>query len=432
MGKITNNYFKRTNSAFYSHEHADHEERAKAEKKFGELRETVKTSRAPIRDDHADAMYELQSRKAASLLAFPHCRRTLQRIQQDKFPQCNSLADLEKLLEDDDGDVYKTFGQIRDSRFYQGSIDGQLVFANLDLIAELPEKFDAYVDATFDLTPFHAGQLLIILGEIHHRPRPLAYIIMTGKSEEKYKQIFDFLNEAIFCYDGTMREPKTATCDFEQAIRSAVTKVWKNALIYGCNFHLCQAERRKARSIESISKELKPGSIYSEILLLFMRLSLLPLNRIDKGFQAIIHYIRTKKLTKAFQPFVDYFRSTWFVRFKKETWCMSDRNRRTNNNLEGYNNKVTQKIGINPTPMKFLTSLRDLAIDASAVFDSDKSLNAPPPADRSAISIPLAFALQELNSGKINELEFLQKMAKVRGKKKEKAKNAAASTSSKT
>jgi hypothetical protein len=57
------------------------------------------------------------------------------------------------LLEGND-DVYTSFGILRESPFYQCTIDDQLVFANLELVSALEENFNIYIDGTFNYTPF--------------------------------------------------------------------------------------------------------------------------------------------------------------------------------------------------------------------------------------------------------------------------------------
>lgn len=408
-GKIVNNIFTRTNNALHNHDY-DHETVANYEDAYAKLRQAIKIDRRPIRVLHNEALRGL-SLEASGMLSWNHCRRTLERVRHDMMPPCRSMVDLEKILEDDNTIGYSMYGRIRQSRFYQGSVDGQLVFANLELLGELPANFDIYIDATFGVTPFHARQLLVILCDLRGRPRPIIYAIMNGQATENYSVIFEFIRDGIISFDGLLRTPNCATTDFEQAIRLALDKVWPNIRKVGCYFHFAQAIRRNARSIKSLSASLIGDTIQHKVLIMFIRLGLLPLERVDAGFNAVLHFISSNKLEDDFQDFADYFRRTWFGRYPKEDWCVSDREKRTNNHLEGYNHRIKQTIPSNPSAWKFLDSLIDLGYDASSNYSADVLNNATPPVDRSLLSLPLGVALKELQDGTIDEIRFLEKLS---------------------
>lgn len=409
--KIINNQLKRTNQIDHNHEN-DHQSRADYEFAYEKLRSAVKSDRRTVKQLHKEALRGL-TREAAALLEWKRCRRTLQRIRMAQMPSCSKLEDLESLLEDDKSKVYKSYGLFRGERFYQGSVEGQLVFANMEMIGELSEVVDILTDATFKVLPFLARQLLVILAELQGRPRPILYAVMTGQTTHHYQVIFEFLRDGILSHDGTFRTVRYATTDFEQSLRLALINVWPDCQRVGCNFHFCQSIRRKARSMETLSTKLTDSSTHHKILIYFMRLSLLPKAKIDNGHAAIINFIQETDLFEDFEEFIEYFHSTWMVRYSKDSWCVSDRDRRTNNHVEGYNNKIKHMIPINPSPWIFLDAILDLAYDASSSFDSDRLRNAPPPPDRSILSVPLDAALQELNEGGINEFTFLERMSSV-------------------
>lgn len=417
-GKISNKVFQITNDENHNHEH--HEYKANYEKNYEKLKELVKIDRRCVRDLHKEVLRGL-GEEVAGLLAWKHCRNTLQRIRRSQMPSCSNLQELESLLEDQNGIVYANYGCLREKPFYQGAINGQLVFANLHLISELSNNFDLFLDATFNVVPFNAKQLLVIMGNIYGSPRPLVYVVMTGQTEKHhYTPVLEFMRDGILSFDGKLRFPKRAMSDFEHAIRLALKKVWPDIELKACNFHFDQALRRHARSDEKLSTKIKPGTIHKKVLLFFMRLSLLPLERVDNGYKAIINFIRVNHLSKDFEKFVPYFYNTYMLMYKKETWCVSDVSRRTNNNVEGYNNKIKSTISLNPSKWEFMDEILDLAFDASASYTSDVRTKAQP-VDRSLLSKPLKEALQELGDGKIDELGFLEKLAKVSGKNKQNA-----------
>jgi hypothetical protein len=405
--KIENGTFVRTNNVPHIHS-TNHEIQAEYERAFQNLREAVRTQETPIRKLHRNALKQNLSEEVLAKLSWEKCRKTLQRIRSAKMPPCGSLLALENLLEDESSFVYSKYGTVKGSRFYQASVNGNLIFAIRDLIKELPENFDMFVDGTFGITPFSTRnqQLLVIFGEIQKKPRPLAYIIMNGKSAKDYASVFEFLRDAVFSFDGTIRKPKRATCDFESGMRSGMKAVWKDIELIGCYFHFTQALGRNAGP--KISRGTKA---HKKILWLFKRLALLPIEKVDEGYQEIVRYIRQEKLFADFKDYLAYFRQTWFVRFPKKQWNVSSVVRRTNNNIEGYNHKLKIEINSNPSPWEFLDSLNDIAIEAITSLYADKMTNKSP-VDRSRLTKPLKKALDRLQTGSITVFGFLEELTK--------------------
>lgn len=149
---------------------------------------------------------------------------------------------------------------------------------------------------------------------------------------------------------------------------------------------------------------------------MFFRISLLPIERLKVGFEALLDHIQERGDDEDFNPddfdgLIDYYYNTWLVRFDPATWCVSQRDRRTNNNVEGHNRKIKTHIDINPSPWEFLQGIRDLMIDASIKLARDLRVNAGPPPDLSLLSEPLTVALRRLNDDEIDELGFLDALS---------------------
>ncbi|KAG5682152.1 hypothetical protein PVAND_011524 [Polypedilum vanderplanki] len=408
--KIHDNTFSRTNQVAHIHDH--HEMLASFKEAYHELKLKAKEDRRPLRVIHRETLRE-QTLEIAGMLAWKNVRKTLQRIRAAEMPICRNLQEFVELLELEDGPIYERFGHLRGQSFYCGSIEGLPVFANKELIRALPEDFDMYVDGTFSVTPFKTRQLLVVLAELQGRPRPICYAIMTAQSQKQYAAVFTLMNMAVFSFDGVKRKPVSVTCDFEKAMRRGLVEVWPGINCYGCNFHFCQALRRKATSMTELACKVTGFSQHHQTLRMFMRLSLLPRDRVPTGLIGLLEHInQSPAISQDFCSFVEYFQRTWVRRFPIEEWCVSERIRRTNNHLEGYNNYIKQAIDHHPTPFVFLDSLLSLAHEASANYQSDLQRCAPPLIDRSRITEPLKAALKDLTENKINELEFLKKLGR--------------------
>jgi hypothetical protein len=414
-GKIVaNGQFERTNALIeHSHDH-NHSNRAAVETAYARMRQLVRERL----DRKVYSLYtEVQDvlpPEVGSYLNWANVRLTLQRIRNRMFPACANLAELQTLLEDTNGQVYQQLGMLHGGPLYVGSVNDQMMFANVRLIDHLPDLVDIFIDGTFKVTPFKSRQLLVILAELQGRPRPIFYAIMEAQDIEAYEIILRFFQDTLLTAQRTV-----ISCmkDFEQAITAAVSNVWPNAASKGCNFHFNQALERKAKSTRGLGGKLAAGTKYRKILLMFMRISLLPIHRINAGFEAILGQIlyydtQDEEFDGAdWDEFVTYFRHTWFVRFPPELWCVSDEFRRTNNNVEGHNRKIKIIIPKNPSAWKFLVGIRALMIDATNKFESDRRNEAPPPRDLSRLTVPLANALRQLANGDIDEQRFLRIMA---------------------
>jgi hypothetical protein len=102
---------------------------------------------------------------------------------------------------------------------------------------------------------------------------------MTNRKKKLYKAVFMNLR------DRNNINPAQVMMDFEFSARTAAKEVWNKTRLRGCNFHYCQSIRRKAKSIPSLAVLLMKKPSANVCLRMFMRLSLLPVNRVQKGLQ---------------------------------------------------------------------------------------------------------------------------------------------------
>jgi len=267
----------------------------------------------------------------AGRLSWKKVRHTLQRLRRKQMPPCPNLNTLIELLESNDF-VRDNYGKMRGNVFYQGTINKNcLVFANLEVINILPENIQIYVDATYKVCPFSAYQLIVVLAEIQGTPRPVIFGTMQGKKQKMYEHFFHFVKYGVLRSGNKNRKPISAMTDFEPALRNALKKVFPNININGCSFHRLQALRRNAMKTQGLSTKIFKNSQHHFVLKMFMRISLLPLTRIDGGLKQIKRYIASMPdIKRDFRQFIKYYEYTWFTLYKKQDWCVSDTLRRTN------------------------------------------------------------------------------------------------------
>jgi hypothetical protein len=408
--KLVGTTFTRTNPRV-QHHHVDHSRVFEYDLAFSRLRRLVAADRRCIRELHSMALRPL-SAAAAARMAWSTVNKTLRRIRHAQQPLCGSLAELTILLEARDSSVFHEYGRLRDIDFYRGTIGGCLVFANMEIVSHLDANFEICCDATFGILPFETRQLFVIMGDVRGRPRPIVFAIMPSQTEDDYIAVLTLVRDGILSFDGHRRVPVAAISDFEMALRNALIFIWPQIHLTGCNFHLCQALRRKALTCDGLGSKLRGRSEHHTVLKMFMRLSLLPLPRVEAGLEALIAAVnQNPRISGDFAPFIAYFQRTWLVRYPIEGWVVGDRARRTNNSLEGFNHQIKLTIPSRPSVYVFLDGLMDLAHNASADVHKDIMLASPPPVDRSLISVPLSQALHQLQSGEIDVLHFLHLLA---------------------
>lgn len=407
--KISQEKFSRTNSAMHNHE--NHGALAEYEIAYAKLKKQAVQSSRSLRELHMETLKSL-SLAASGMLSWDNVRNWLNKLRRQSMPACSSIEKFVDLLESDEK-VIGEYAKLRDSDFYAGSVASNscVVFVNRDLIEHLPEHFDMFVDGTFNVAPFHAAQLLIVLAELEGKPRPIVYVIMTNRKQLTYVELFEYLRDAIFLRDdGQVLVPLTFMSDFEKASRSAAKAVWPDIELVGCNFHFCQALRRKAASLTELSRYLNGHSAIYTSLKMFMRLSLLPLNRVEEGLASLDAWLLQENLKDDFQNFRRYFDRVWMKHYPPSSWCVSARLRRTNCNIEGYNNFVKQRMRRNPTAWTFLEALRELSLDASSKLTNDRKKKKTA-IDRSRLTEPLQTNLEKLENDEIGIIEFLQVMS---------------------
>ena len=138
-----------------------------------------------------------------------------------------------------------------------------------------------FVDATFRIVPHPFYQCLIVMVfdaslKIYI---PVAWILMTGKTEECYWQAFNWLSSTAESID-----PSYIGVDFERAFFSQAQLHFQNARPVGCLFHFKQAARKKMIHIgilkEEVSFAMRSG--------VFDLITVIPLELMGKGI-AFIH-----------------------------------------------------------------------------------------------------------------------------------------------
>ena len=208
------------------------------------------------------------------------------------------------------------------------------------------------IDGTFKIVASPFYQLVSLHAFVRHghqrKSMPLGYILMTGKSQADYTQIFQKVKEVVEG-DGPSWNLVNVMLDFEMALRNSLKAVWPNIRLSGCWFHYCQAIWRRVQKLPNLE-----GMYHTAFGLKYIkRIMLLPLFHANDGmigrvFNEILRLFNGDKdklnpeVRDSFEKFFSYVSSQWVNNPKIPTSELSvfDTDVRTNNTSENCNGKM--------------------------------------------------------------------------------------------
>lgn len=127
-----------------------------------------------------------------------------------------------------------------------------------------------------------------------------AYVLMTGRRQFMYKDIFWFLRDRLHIV------PNVMMTDFEVAARKATRNIWPGATLKGCYVHFCRTLTRKANSNSNLARAIRSQSEPKNIFKMYQRLAYLPSRCLREGLQSIKENIRINGLENLFRNFHRY------------------------------------------------------------------------------------------------------------------------------
>ncbi|XP_045173609.2 uncharacterized protein LOC123535128 [Mercenaria mercenaria] len=166
---------------------------------------------------------------------------------------------------------------------------------------------------------------------------PLLFVLMLSRRKDDYIAVLQKTKELL-------RDPSVEVfvVDFEAAVWGAIRDVFPNVQIKGCVFHWSQSVFRHVESIGLGPAYMERGSIWNYVRQLLV-LPFLPVNHIKPEFDQLA----ARANTDALRQLVDYIRSTWIEStvFTVENWSIFMHRVRTNNNVEGWHNRLNGDCG---------------------------------------------------------------------------------------
>jgi hypothetical protein len=240
--------------------------------------------------------------------------------------------------------------------------DRILLFATQANIQRLSRASFWLMDGTFKTVPTVFRQLYSIhapVGGENSRILPLVYSLVTSKSEEIYKSLFEELVDFAAENDLTL-QPSIILTDFELASINASHHVFPNVENKGCFFHLGQSGWRKIQSC-GLATRYGNDEQFSLMLRHLFALAFLPPQEIPEAFDTL-KLEMPPEADEVVQWFEDnyvhgrirrHLRGTTVIRsaplFPPQLWSVYNLNEmgipRTQNNVEAWHRRWEILVG---------------------------------------------------------------------------------------
>ncbi|CAF3898772.1 unnamed protein product [Rotaria magnacalcarata] len=213
-------------------------------------------------------------------------------------------------------------------------------------------------DGTFETAAQITHQNYIIMGEYEEKYSvPVAFCLCEHKNYETYQLIIQVLKAAV----GTLKldfQPMYWMSDYEAALTKAIKKELPRTKLLGCASHYNQAIYRNIQT-KGLQDAYQNVEVVRQILRQIMALAFIPSDQIKKLYNDVIKPQlnnvpkRPVSLSYNLNSFLKYYESYWLTNIYK--FCVFDQPTRTNNELEGYNNKMNVQLAAHPHLYRLIT-----------------------------------------------------------------------------
>jgi hypothetical protein len=154
--------------------------------------------------------------------------------------------------------------------------------------------------------------------------------------------------------------------DFEASTIAAIRQIngGANLRLLGCHFHYCAAIYKKLTTAPVLlAQQYKDDPDLRFFMEVLYALPFIPQDRVVNVFAAVVQQFQPPNLVHhaGFQAFLVYYEQQWVQNAELRAMAnVYGRDRRTNNDLEGWHLKLLALMRNHPTLYKFIHQLREL------------------------------------------------------------------------
>ncbi|CAF1355393.1 unnamed protein product [Rotaria sordida] len=206
----------------------------------------------------------------------------------------------------------------------------------LDLLFDSPIVF---MDGTFSKAPPNFCQIYIIHAVNFDICLPCVFGLLVNKKSITYKQIFVKLKE-IASERGKSFSPGLIITDFESGVLPVLKSEFPCSKHMGCFYHFCQAVYRQIQSL-GMQQQYTEDETFRCLCRKLMALALMPRDKVKSSFEEI-QEDACKLPGQPMDQLLEYSEDNWMN--DVDLWNVSESNVRTNNNCEGYHNRMNFRL----------------------------------------------------------------------------------------
>ena len=294
---------------------------------------------------------------AGSLPSLSNQKRNIRATRTDNI--CENDGKLENIIKNkrylangEDFVLYNSFDHENDR-----DKDQMIVFGTLKSLEYLKKSEHWYADGTFDIAPTAYYQIYSLHCFHNGRVFPCIYAVFSNKKESLYLDFFTWINEVC-----EQKNLKTITFDFEIAAINAAKRVFADVQMHGCFFHLSQSLYRKIQSL-GLQQLYANNSEFANRCKMVAAMAFVPVDQVSTVFEELKS---TFSSHDNLSGLLDYFESVYIgvlassrkPRFEHVFWNVTsrilDNLPKTNNYVEGFNNRMKHAIGCSHPSLSIL------------------------------------------------------------------------------
>lgn len=244
-----------------------------------------------------------------------------------------------------------------------GRLETIIVLATAEGFRALCMGKTAFADGTFKVCPDPFYQLYILFTPNGNYMRPCCYCLLPRKTQETYEMLFGMLYNMANERNHPVLWEKFR-CDYEIAAISAARLTVPGITVTGCFFHFCSAIYKKAMELGLSIPYRDPATRVKRAIKKCMALAFLPPANIAYTFGEIQVWYAAQVVPAPRIDLTDFFaymHHSWINGgvVGPEVWSIhNEPRRRTTNDLEGYNNRLRNRLGLHNTLWKFLAKMK--------------------------------------------------------------------------
>ncbi|XP_055384937.1 uncharacterized protein LOC129614388 [Condylostylus longicornis] len=290
-----------------------------------------------------DVIFEMPLEEMSRLPSEESLKQTLRR-HFNKYYKKNSSGMPEDLVEH----MLYDSGMSEENRV--------LIFGHKEMGAALESSDIWMAEGIYTATPTPFYQLYVLHFVKNGAAHAAVFGLLTGKTVEMYTKFLQVTKEKF----NISNRSRVVLVNFESAAINAFQAVFPESRLLGCFFHFKQAIIKSLQRYALKTKYEKDPQFRKNIKL-FFALSMLPLDDVKKGYEAVSKEIAGQVACKRF---VKYFHETFMSGglFPPSFWnhrqSVLEGIPKATNFIEGWHNGLTYSFGLRKRPLfQFLVTL---------------------------------------------------------------------------